>query len=106
MSATGSETATRVHDLKTWPRFFADVAAGIKTFELRRNDRAFQRGDTLLLREYDPTPSYVYPRGRFMGPTITVEVTYVLTGTEYGLRDGYCALGFRHVGSAADVVTS
>ncbi|GIO08761.1 hypothetical protein J31TS6_47890 [Brevibacillus reuszeri] len=28
-----------IHDLKTWPEHFRDVRAGIKTAELRLNDR-------------------------------------------------------------------
>jgi uncharacterized protein YqfB (UPF0267 family) len=42
------------HELKTWPEFYADLAAGDKTFELRNDDRHFQVGDTLRLREFDP----------------------------------------------------
>lgn len=49
----------KIHELKTWPEFFADIAANRKTFELRRDDRGFKVGDTLELREYDPkTKSY------------------------------------------------
>jgi len=42
------------HNLKTWPKFFAMVRSGRKTFELRVNDRNFQVGDMLVLREWDP----------------------------------------------------
>lgn len=44
----------RVHELKTWPRFFRDLIARRKHTELRRHDRDFQVGDTLLLREWQP----------------------------------------------------
>lgn len=43
------------HELKIWPQYFCRVKDGSKTFEVRRNDRGFQPGDTVLLREYDPT---------------------------------------------------
>lgn len=33
-----------IHDLKTWPEHFRDVRAGIKTAELRLNDRNYQPG--------------------------------------------------------------
>jgi hypothetical protein len=46
------------HTLKCWPSFFADVADGSKTFEVRRNDRNFQVGDTLRLLEYVPDYDY------------------------------------------------
>ncbi len=42
------------HDLKIWPPFFQDLTAGVKTAEVRRNDRDFREGDSLLLREWDP----------------------------------------------------
>ncbi len=43
----------KVHELKTWPQQFAAVNAGIKRWELRRNDRDFETGDLLYLREYN-----------------------------------------------------
>ena len=39
------------HVLKVQPPYFDALADGSKTFEVRRNDRAFQRGDTLVLWE-------------------------------------------------------
>lgn len=42
------------HDLKIWPQFYRRVADGTKTFEVRVNDRGFQLGDTVVLREWDP----------------------------------------------------
>lgn len=42
------------HELKTWPEFFEPVAHGDKTFELRFNDRDYQPGDVLHLREFTP----------------------------------------------------
>lgn len=44
----------RTHDLKSWPQFFEDVLNGKKTYEVRVNDRAFQLGDAIHLREWDP----------------------------------------------------
>lgn len=42
------------HNLKIWPPYYCRIADGSKTFEVRENDRGFQPGDTVLLREYDP----------------------------------------------------
>lgn len=43
------------HILKVQPPYFDALLDGSKTFEVRRNDRAYQAGDTLLLWEYDPS---------------------------------------------------
>lgn len=43
------------HKLKTWPRYWDAIASGEKPFEVRRNDRAFQTGDILILEKFDPT---------------------------------------------------
>ena len=43
------------HDLKCWPDYFDAIAAGLKTAELRKNDRDFKVGDTLVLLEWRPT---------------------------------------------------
>lgn len=42
-----------IHDLKTAPVYFERVVSGEKTFEVRKDDRGFQSGDTLILREWD-----------------------------------------------------
>lgn len=46
----------QVHELKIWPQFYARVANGSKTFEIRNNDRGYQTGDKVILREWDPKP--------------------------------------------------
>lgn len=57
------------HYLKIAPEYFQAVKEGIKTFEIRENDRGFQKGDTVLLREYE-FPYYT-------GKSILVQITYV-----------------------------
>jgi hypothetical protein len=42
------------HELKIWPVYYQAVKSGQKTFELRNNDRGFQKGDRVILREFDP----------------------------------------------------
>jgi len=43
-----------IHCLKTWPEHFELVLAGLKTFEVRRDDRGYRVGDLLCLQEWDP----------------------------------------------------
>lgn len=42
------------HELKVHPKYFNRLVSGQKSFEIRKNDRDFQIGDILVLKEYDP----------------------------------------------------
>jgi hypothetical protein len=88
-----------VHTLKSWPEFFEPVLQGKKRFELRRNDRDFQDGDHLVLREYEPGED------RFTGRELTKRVSYVMRGIGSvgsiaplkGLSMGYAILGLEDI---------
>lgn len=41
------------HELKIARAYFEAVISGIKPFEIRKNDRGYQTGDTVTLREWD-----------------------------------------------------
>lgn len=65
-----------IHVLKTWPGPFEAVRAQKKPYEVRKFDRPFSVGDTLLLREWDPlrgdgTPGSGAYTGRFVFRTVT-----------------------------------
>lgn len=66
------------HKLKIWPEYFGPVISGEKTFEVRKNDRDFKIGDTLVLEEY--VVDYIWERSYYTGRTVKVEVTYILDG--------------------------
>lgn len=74
------------HDLKIWPQYYCRIIDGSKTFEVRKNDRGFQPGDTVVLKEYDPTiieesdaaGYYQKTRGFTESPPIYRRVGYVL----------------------------
>jgi hypothetical protein len=62
------------HHLKTWPVYFQPIWDGRKPFELRKNDRDYKIGDTLILEEY-------HPEGQFYtGRIIKATVPYILEG--------------------------
>lgn len=79
------------HALKTWPEYFEQVFQGNKTFELRKNDREFKVGDTLALQEWD---NYF---GAYTGRCIDVDVTYILSGGNFGIEKGYVVMGIKRV---------
>lgn len=74
------------HELKTWPDYFYRIFSGQKRFEVRKNDRDFQIGDVLYLKEYDPET------GEYTGRELFKNVTYVLKGGQFGIVDGYCVM--------------
>lgn len=43
----------KAHNLKIKPCYFREVITGNKTFELRYDDRDYEVGDILILREYE-----------------------------------------------------
>lgn len=77
------------HELKLDTAYFGRVASGQKTFEIRRNDRDFQVGDILLLKEYDPQKGWP-DHGSY--DVIRAEVTYM---TSYEQKEGFVVLGIR-----------
>ena len=66
-----------VHRLKTWPHYFKFVAAGVKPFEVRINDRDFQWRDDLVLEEWDPDTQ------KYSGASIDADVQYCLYLKQY-----------------------
>lgn len=84
-STAGPTRARITHELKTWPEFFNETRGGRKRFELRRNDRDFQVGDELLLKEWVPQdiPSSVDPESApifkgYTGHELRVRVDYIM----------------------------
>ncbi len=75
------------HTLKILPEHYAATASGKKLFTIRKNDRDFKLGDTLIKQEWNGT--------EYTGKKILCYVTYVFLGGEYGLEKGYCILGLR-----------
>ena len=45
----------QIHDLKILPEYYDAVDKGVKTYELRFDDRDFAVGDMLILREFTGT---------------------------------------------------
>jgi Domain of unknown function (DUF3850) len=97
------------HELKVQPPYFDALLDGSKTFEVRRNDRAYQRGDVLVLNEFHSARASTGTRcdcgggwtdqGHFTGRSIVFAVTYVYAGDPRrgfgGIEPGYVVLALK-----------
>ena len=83
-----AEPVSGIHELKVWPEYFQEVWIGNKTFELRKNDRDYQVGNTLILKEWCPKNS------EYTGRQYKRGITYILKDAEmFGLQKDYVVLG-------------
>lgn len=81
----------KTHNIKLLYRFCSDVSTGIKPFEVRKNDRAYQKGDRIKFIPVDE-------QGKTYNHEIeekTYEITYVLSG--WGIEQGYVVLGIKEL---------
>jgi hypothetical protein len=81
----------KIHELKTWPEYFA-VAGDDKRFELRKDDRGFEVGDFLLLKEFDPSTNEYTGKKKIM-----VVDSIFRNIPKFGLMDGYCIMSVTKV---------
>ena len=87
-----------VHELKTDPNVFDDVVADTKTFEIRKDDRCYERGDYLYLRQTRYFGSQMKDEGKpleYTGQVAMVRVLGVMRGPVYGLADGWCIMSIK-----------
>lgn len=77
----------KIHDLKCLDKFYDEVIADNKPFEIRYNDRDYKKGDVLLLNEINEA-------GVYTGRKSAYQVLYTLTDSEFGgLRKGFIVMG-------------
>lgn len=78
------------HELKIRCDFANAIIDGDKTFEIRENDRGFQKGDKVkfTVLDYSGVEYYSHTLCRRM-----YEITYVLNG--WGLKNNYVVFGIR-----------
>lgn len=91
------------HELKTAPGYFQMVWDGRKTFEIRYDDRGYQRGDHLVLREWDRGTPCSCEHGnhlettceRYTGRQVHAHVGCVVASTPaVGNRRGFVGFGY------------
>ena len=84
-----------IHELKIFSSFVRPILDGSKTFEIRENDRGFQKGDRVQFKvNYDDwtrrNSSTVH---EFENKVF--EITYVING--FGLKNGFVVFGISEV---------
>lgn len=79
-----------IHRLNITQEYFLAKLQGIKLFEVRKNDRNYKLGDTLVLYELNEQKERT-------GRTISQSVNYISEHPEY-LQDGYIILSGEIIG--------
>lgn len=79
----------KTHELKTWTEYFEALISGKKTFEVRKNDRNFQEGDLLILKDWNKLTD------KYSGRQTAFTISYILEGGQFGIEDGFCVLGLK-----------
>lgn len=78
----------KVHVLKLRKNYYDDVESGLKSFEIRKNDRSYRVGDVLVLQEVETTGKEL--TYQYTGREILKQVVYM---TDFMQRDLYVVLG-------------
>ena len=74
------------HVLKTWREPFDAVLSGAKRFEVRRNDRCFQSGDTAILKRWHHD-CYCFDS---TAKPLKFKIGWILHGGQFGIEPGFC----------------
>lgn len=81
----------KLHKLKLRIGFADDVLNGDKCFEVRENDRGYQKGDFI---QFDVIDNIGLSQHHDLND-VRFEITYVLS--DWGIKDGYVVFGMRKV---------
>lgn len=84
----------RTHILKCWTPYYLAIVSGEKKFDVRKDDRGYQKGDFVKLQQYDPGEGYVCDPIDNIPYSVERKINFVLTGGQFGIEPGYVVLGF------------
>ncbi len=86
----------KIHTLKCWPEYFDAIECGDKKFDIRKDDRGFQRGDFVHLQRTSEDNKYKvdYDLRGAVKHSLSRQIKYILTGGQFGIEAGYVILGF------------
>ena len=83
----------KIHDIKLLNHFADAVLSGEKNFEIRENDRGYQKGDLVrfVVVNSGGYKCICHPLNEWKDHTY--QITYVLNG--WGLKDNYVVFGIK-----------
>jgi len=81
----------KIHEIKLNEEFADTVLSGDKCFEIRYNDRGYQKGDIVKFKVVD----YCGCETVHILNDIPFEITYVLNG--WGLKEDFVAFGIKRI---------
>lgn len=87
----------KTHELKVIRLFYDDVEADLKKVEIRFDDRGYEVGDILILREWDNN------KEQYTGKQCTRIITNKVSDYFAGLTHGYVALSIRPLEAADEM---
>ena len=89
-----------IHKIKLQKEFADAVLSGDKCFEIRKNDRGYQKGDKVQFKVMDGIYEYYLPYIENHKHPLSeklYEITYVISG--WGLENGFVVFGIREDGA-------
>lgn len=110
----------KTHRLKSWPEPFRAMIEGLKTFDLRVDDREYEVGDILHLEEFKPCSKCggcgrvwdvgdrtecgcLDPHGEYTGRSADFFVKYIQEGGMFGLHDNFVAMSVELISTVSEV---
>jgi hypothetical protein len=83
-----------IHQLKIESEYFRKIVEGVKTFEVRKNDRDFQKGDYLGLNEITLHPCNTEGERKETGNFVLVRVLDIFGDNRF-IKDGHVIMSIR-----------
>ena len=79
-----------LHEIKLQKEFADSVMSGEKNFEVRYNDRGYQKGDYIKFKVMNGSMQIFHPLNN-----LYYKITYVLSG--WGIKEDYVVFGIERV---------
>jgi len=88
----------KYHELKIHPKFYRAILSGLMTSQFRNDDRNFQEGDILILKEWVPINTDP-DGGSYTQHQCVAQITHIARDIP-GLPDGYVLMSILNISEA------